>query len=581
MAGKMTSIRKGQIVVRPQGQTTCVYHRQTILDWYCKTCCDAICAKCISTTHSGHVFKPLSEEMPNSKAKIVAFVNESEKDKLGDIQKEINSTNDDLKRHLDRFEALASKVKTQGERLQEELSALVSRTLSQLKHLEEENTKLFITYRTELESKLEALEKQLNFCKESLQTGTPIELFDIASGLQTHTTLPTKPCLATAQFSPSSNPHQPLELALGKIVLTSSDQSQQNRLAAQSKPQVTRSSKEVQTHGGERGDQRGISKFPRGFPRPDTKGGHLVFHKDFGNEGLSDDLNTHLAQLRTKISRAEENALSQPSVLTTWKPPCDITSVCPSSVDGIWTCDNSATVTLLGNQGRVEKQLQNPGNVRDICISPTTHTLWACSHTENSITELECGALTCRFKTTDIPKCICLKKDGHVLIGMKKKIVEYNLGGEMVLTVTTTQHGKPLACTPWRMSQCPVSEKVAVVDLDRVADDGQDLPHIIVMNKNLHLIHRYGRPQHDGRYGSGPFDPCDVAYDTQGQLVVADRTNRCIHLLSGAGNYLRRLHNDIGAAWFVSVDRNGVLWAVFSYGGKQVSRIQYMTEHSA
>lgn len=574
MAGRLFS--KGQMVVRAQGQTTCAHHRQTILDWFCKTCSDIICAKCISSTHTGHSFIQLSEETPNNRAKVIAFINEAEKEKLVEIQHEISSTNNDLKRHLDNSDELVTQVRMQGEKLKEQTDILISKSINEIKRLEEENTKLLVTYRTDLETRLEALKEQVKYCKESLQTGSDIRLFDAADGLETPNTLPMKPHLSSSKFCPNINPMYDLEQALGEVGLVTSGKLQSSSTQT-GKPRVTESRKVVRAKRGEPRHQGWISKFPGGFLQPDPTN-QQVIGTDGSLEELIRGLNTNLAS-REGISRNAEHDSPQTTVLSTWKPPCDVTSICPSGDGSLWTGDNSQTVTLLSSQGRIEKQVKNPGGVRDICISPATHTLWACSHTDSSITELTGDSLKCRFKTPDTPKCICLTKDGHVLVGMKKKIAKYKVGGELVPTITTTPHGKPLVCTPWRISECPVSEKVAVVDLDRPADGGQDRPHIIVLNKDLHLIHHYGRPQHDLYHGSGsgPFDPCDVTFDMVGRMVVADRANRSIHLLSSPGKYLTRIHSDIGAAWFVSVDNDEIIWAVFSYGGKHVSRMRSST----
>ncbi|XP_060063050.1 uncharacterized protein LOC132543547 [Ylistrum balloti] len=566
------SLCKGQIVVRGQGHNTCVYHRQFVLEWFCKTCCHVICARCISTTHSGHVFIQLSEETPKHHSKIKAFVNDTEKNTLVQLQQEIKSTEHDLQKHLSHFETVAAKVQEQGERLKEEIDVLISQALSQLKHVEEDNTRLILKYRIELETKLETLKQQTEECKKSLQSGTDIMLFDIACGLQNHNTKPAKPCLGDASFYPTLSLNKFLLQAMGKLVVTSPQQSQEKAsegLVTLGMPGIKLSSKEIQTDVGS-GDRWAISQ----FPKVERRGKIFVFKGNLESEEFPEDLRTALGPPIADISKDCQEA----KVLMKWKSPCDITSICPASGCGMWTSDNSTTVTLMSNQGRIEKQIENPASVRDISTSPTTHTLWACSHTDNSVTELECGALICRFKTSDIPKCICVTKDDHVLVGMKNKIVKYERGGETIDTVTTTQYGKPLVCTPWKISQCPDSENVAVVDGDKVIDGGKDQPHIAVMNKHLQLIYRYGRPQHNDMTARRPFDPFDVAYDSLGQIIIADRVNHSIHLLSGTGKYLRRLHQDIGAAWFVSLDREGVLWAVVSFGGKQVNRIHYTSK---
>ncbi|OWF43673.1 E3 ubiquitin-protein ligase TRIM71-like [Mizuhopecten yessoensis] len=214
-----------QLVVRHFGQSTCVIHRRVTLDWFCETCRDAICAKCISTTHRGHIFVQLSEVTRKNRQWIKTFINTTEQTKVAQIQQEISTTRETLKRNLSRFEGLEVEVRKQGEEIKKELDVLMAQTISQLKHLEEENSKVLINYQTQLGKKLQQLKNQRKQCKKSLRVGTDIQVFDFVKGLKSLVTLPTKPILGNAKFYPQINPERFLRQALGTVALTPSEQS--------------------------------------------------------------------------------------------------------------------------------------------------------------------------------------------------------------------------------------------------------------------------------------------------------------------------------------------------------------------
>ncbi|XP_021367313.1 uncharacterized protein LOC110459405 [Mizuhopecten yessoensis] len=535
MAGKQTSSYKAHRVVRPSGQTTCVHHKQVTLDWFCETCRDPICAKCISTTHKGHIFVQLSEVTPQNKQKIKTFINETKRKKFIQIQQEINSTTENLKNHLSHFEIVTLEVMKQGEKLKEELEFLIAQTLSRVKHLEEEGSKLLIRYQKELEEKFENMKNHLNECRESLQIGTDIQVFDIARGLNTYVTLPGGPSPGNANFSPNKNPERTLEQSLGTVTLVSPDQS--------------RVDADYQTSSDN--DQSYV---------------HLTLPISTSNDVM------------TQISPPPQTSpLPQTKVLSKWTAPYAIGSTsCPSGGSGIWTRDcYSRTVTCFTIKGDVENQVKSPIKVIGICTSPVTNNLWTCSKTYNSVMELISGTFIRRFSTKDSPMSICVTNDNRILVGTAGKITEYSIGGTPGHTTTITQAGKPLVCTPQSIALCPVSGNVAVVDLDKLTAYSKSKPHLTVMDKHLHELYHYGRKRHRSRTGLQSFDPWDLAYDSQGCLVVSEFHNRCLHLLNGDGQYLRLLHVDKGFARSVCVDSGDVLWAVFGELGTEVKLLQY------
>ncbi|XP_021374303.1 uncharacterized protein LOC110463775 [Mizuhopecten yessoensis] len=528
-----TSLRKGQIVVRAQGQTTCVYHKGNTLDWFCETCSDLICATCVSSTHKGHDIIQLSLLTPDNKRKIRNFIEKAEKNELNQIPKEIASSADKLQKHLVQFEKLAEEVKAQGEKLKEEINVLMNQTISHLKQLQEEHSKVLQNYKSQMEQKLKELQEQLKKCKEALQIGTDLQVFDTISRIPPQIALPTLQDLGTASFNPNRNPEEILKQAFGSGSIISCDQ--------------------IQRH---------------------FRQGHA--------QGLGDGVVPAVPSARP-VSLPTENEsrqkvktppsipvspkcefLPESKVLYEWDSPCRITSICPTVIDRAWTCDFVGdTVTHMTREGVVLQQIQSHTKVKDICL--TIHSVWACSNKDSSVMELVSGTMLTRFKTDNPPKCIYVTKNGNVLVGMKNKITQFTQAGKPMVT-SKSSPGKQLICSPRKISQCPVSANIVVIDRDLTVEGGSGRPHVLMMDRNLQNLSRLEfKDQHD---------PYDVTYDAFGYLIVADSDNCCLHLLSGAGHYLRVLHTDTDRALAVGVDRGGILWAVFR--AKLVKRIQYI-----
>ncbi|XP_021344628.1 uncharacterized protein LOC110444584 [Mizuhopecten yessoensis] len=242
----------------------------------------------------------------------------------------------------------------------------------------------------------------------------------------------------------------------------------------------------------------------------------------------------------------------------------------------MWTSDCLTTkLKRLTCQGDIQDQIRSRFHIRDNSVSPTTRNLWTCSE---SVEELISGKLTERFKTNDEPRCLCVTSDEHILVGTKHRISEYTPDGKPGITTEISLFKKAVVCSPWRISQCPLSDNVAVVDRDEEKDGGKDKPAVIVLDRQLQHLYRYGESQHNSMTNCQCFDPWDLTYDSQRFLVVADYKNKHLHLLSGDGQYLRLLHTDIDCPRAVCVDTEGVLWAVFglvSMTYQKVKRLQY------
>ncbi|XP_033740748.1 uncharacterized protein LOC117327729 [Pecten maximus] len=511
-------------------------HKTKEMDFFCEACSILICQTCVSSSHKGHSVIQLSEVTPINKIKIKAFINEVEEKDIIKIQKELNSLEDS--KLNDELESVIRNVENRGRKLRDNLDIFIKQTLFEMKRLKDENCKLGDNYKTELEMKMCQLKEKVKHCKESLQTGTDIQVFVSVNGLDNTVTLPRKPILGTAGFNPVNGS---MEQIFGKVTLTQPSWSEAS--AQDSFPQHTSAESYYPPLPGYTAPQQ--ASLPDVSSAP-PHGSLLDTYPPSSSPPPYDDT-------------VQTNVLPEPRSLL------NISSVCPTKDGDVWTCYwKSDNLTRLTSQGEVKQNIQIPVVVKDICISPTTNNLWACSDKDNTVLELTSNTLTHRFKTKDEPKALCVIREDQVIIGTKHRITKHTSKGKITLTTKASLFSKPIVCSPQKISQCPITENIAVVDRDRSGEGGNDRPHIVVMNFDLEVLYRYGRPQHKSGTGSKLFNPWDIAYDRTGSLVVADGGNCCLHLLNSGGKYLRVLHTDTALPRAVGIGREEEgLWAVF------------------
>ncbi|XP_021367316.1 uncharacterized protein LOC110459408 [Mizuhopecten yessoensis] len=526
-----TSLYKAQIPFRIKGQTKCTYHKRRQLDLYCEECQVPVCIKCVSTVHKSHPLCDLSETTPQIKQDVQNFIDKTENVDLSQIDQYITFTEQHLKDNARNFDKLAHQLKTQTNKLKENLDLLIAQTLSVYHQMQEDNTKLLQTYKQDLEIFSTKLKQQLQECKIALQRGSDIQIYDAGSEIQSSVKLPIKPTLGTASFTPNLNPQSHLEQALGRISTSGHFQGQ-----------------DLLGHDRSIGSSAGQRPSPT-QQRSESKG------------------RSQISKGRQKVFSPVYALLSETKMLVEWKPQCVISSVCPSRDGQAWTSDcNSNTLTLLNRKGKVMRKVTHDYSIRDISLSPTTNTLWACDE-DNNITELVSGQLLQRFRTSEKPRCICITASNNVIVGMAKQISKFTAKGKLVLSTLAVRTWEPIVCSPRRISECPVTHNIAVVDLQYTDDDGYGNPNVVVMDTDFkkrfvfdgEVPHTY---QQTSQSGCEPFGPWSVVYDTVGNLVIGDRGNNRILLISGTGEFLRIIHTDDYWPLIVGVDREDVLWAV-------------------
>ncbi|XP_021367287.1 uncharacterized protein LOC110459385 [Mizuhopecten yessoensis] len=538
-----TSKFKGQSPFRAKGRTTCIHHKDRQLDLYCEICKRPACTKCLSTVHRRHTVCDLNEIIPQKTQGILKFIAKLENVHLVQINQHITSTDTQLKDNVSRFEKLSIELRTQTNKLKGDLDQLTARTLYLYQQMEEDNTKLLQTYKQDLETYSTQLKQQVQECEVALRRGSDIQIYDTVCDIQSSVTLPVKPTLGTASFTPNRNPQGHLKQALGEVNISYQDQGQ------------------------------ALLDHDLSFGSAAVQGSSLT-QESSENKGRTSSTQQQ-SKRKVKISPTQRKStrrkdrtslLPHTKVLEEWTPSCSISSVCPTTDGQVWTSED-ITITLLNRKGEVIQKVDHNAMIRDIRLSPTTNTLWICDR-KNNIAKLMSGRLVLRFSTRETPLCISVTASNHVIVGMAKHISKFTTKGTLVLTSSTARIGKPLVCTPYRTSECPITHNVVMTYWDSTHDGGEGKPYVVAMDTDFKKLFVYDgevphKRQPTSQSGCAPFNPRGVVYDSVGNLVIGDHNNKSVLLISGRGEFIRIIHTDNFRTIAVGVDRENVLWSVF------------------
>lgn len=214
--------------------------------------------------------------------------------------------------------------------------------------------------------------------------------------------------------------------------------------------------------------------------------------------------------------------------------------------DGVWitditcTADGSRTMVCCGD-----------GTIRQILPSGECKIMF---HTEcyaNSLSESEQeGCVTvCRHR--------------------EQNLVRATYKGKVMQTINFGADGTPLFCKP-------VCIRVNKNNGDMVVLEANAPRHVVVFDKDLNLLSRY-RGNANGYAAeddSDPdeFQPWDVCFDRQGNIMVADGRTKSLILIDRDGNKIRTLFDDDIGPTCMGMCKNGDMWVGFDYGNVKVIR---------
>ncbi|XP_021374698.1 uncharacterized protein LOC110464015 [Mizuhopecten yessoensis] len=536
MATKTTFFFKGQMPVRTKGQIHCTFHSEKIFQLYCITCQELACIKCVSTIHRGHNLDDLQDLTPQKKGKIRNFIDTSESTKSNEFQQNLASVDQKLSENADNFEKLCIAAKAHAEKLKKEINDYTLTKISIFREIKEENEKLLSQYKEDIYRRKERFCNFLKECKESVQTGSDIQIHDTEKEVDTHmyNTPPSVPAVQHVSFRPNLYPLQSIEHAFGLV--TTERKASENMLKDSSGSQPCK-----------------ICPANTKFDKAAATNPHITKHKRAPRMLATRKKENDLGKPLLPQDQHRKTRCQTTKILADFQSPF---AVLDMSVIGeeAWTCcacyDN---ITLISNKGEKKRNvtLTLTSYVMGISVSPTTHHCWAHSY-DGKIVEVTPTKVIHRFNTT-INKLhsICVTLDEHILIGGPGALTKLTTNGKTVFKTTTSSSGQPLCVSPCRMSECRITGNIAMVDGD----------HVLVIDKHFQQLFMYKGAMStvDQSKVSKAWSPEDVAYDNTGNLVVCDRNT--IFLISNEGMFLRQLFSDTSAyIHCVCIEETGTLW---------------------
>jgi len=167
-----------------------------------------------------------------------------------------------------------------------------------------------------------------------------------------------------------------------------------------------------------------------------------------------------------------------------------------------------------------------------------------CYNDDCSVYEMQGKTSTKRFNTDPYPWSMCVASDNTVMVGTNGKVTVYTTKGKVLRS--THDSRDHLVVTPYHITVCHITGHIAVCGLDQSKYGGKNKPHVTVFTSNHDFkYHYYGpSPSQFNDSNTSDFDPCDVVYDSQCHLLIADYNNKCIQQVSGKGQFLSILHTD-------------------------------------
>ncbi|XP_033755175.1 uncharacterized protein LOC117338086 [Pecten maximus] len=522
---------RAQIVIREKGQIKCDVHKDNNVIFVCKTCNVLICTTCSLTNHKAHFdsFCELSK-IKNEKTNIIMdFINDTENVNIPKLNEEITSSRTKLSSCKTEYEKRRKNVIDNNVKCKEELDQITAQYVSIYNKMEVADTDLIQTHITDMERRLDTLNKLSTEYKQTLQTGTEVLVYDSVSEiLELDSVIPPTPNIDMAEFTPGIDRQSHLKQALGNMKLPT------DHLQAGSA-------------SGGHSDQRPVVR-----PKESTEAGQASTRA-----------------LRYKLR-------DRPKVKYQFSYPDDITTICPTSDGRAWLCDwGSDTVKLIKKKGQVIQTIRHNSRIQGISLDPTTGRLWFCCWDERSISEVSSlFTPVTRFTIEDYPARLCVTREGRVVVGtegiQEYKVMIYTVDGQVLHTHIVEGSGTGVVQS---ISQCSVTGNIAVVSSKHISGDytpDNYRRHIIVYNPTLQpLVHYRGEGiearvegmQVQKSVTPDKFDPITVVYDSKGNIVIADETRDTIELISGAGKYIKTLHTNNKRQGVVGIQKGDVLWS--------------------
>ncbi|XP_069130727.1 uncharacterized protein [Argopecten irradians] len=244
------------------------------------------------------------------------------------------------------------------------------------------------------------------------------------------------------------------------------------------------------------------------------------------------------------------------------KAPYNVTAICANKDEGAWICSGEATsIYQLDNCMSIDEKIRCKVRINDISISPVTGNVWASSEDNNAIMEITSqGNPVKRFSTFSAPRCLCLTRGSKIVVGMDRELVRCDVLGEGSQLNSNVRK-------PTKVAACPVTENIAVVDLDSYTHGGEGKPHILVFDQAFKEYFRFYNEQDARTNQTTPdsFCPSDITFDCAGNLLIGDHDNKSILILNTTGAVVRSIYKDSWHVVALGINNKDSVWAVVRY----------------
>ncbi|XP_062599900.1 tripartite motif-containing protein 2-like [Saccostrea cucullata] len=510
--------KEHKVVPYKQKGTTpiCPTHAGKLCELHCKECVIPVCSLCVSDKHKGHTFMGIVQIFNDKKEEMKNDIQELEKC-LCPRYEEITSEMIAEKSVLDgKYGKLTTAVTKHGEDWHREINIIVNKQKSEIDEMKTKH----LAALNEQEKEIKKITSEVKQCIVDLKKILDSNDISLTSAYKSRNTefrsLPPKVNVSLPSFSPNQINTKQLHQMFGSLSALS----------------IT-----TEKHGY-------AMKTPVAVSCPPVK-----------------------------------PLLDQPKLITIIDTGYDrLFSVTCLSDEEILTKGDATIMKLYNLQGKLLKSIKTKsGNSpEDVAVTRSGDLVYTDCNTRtvNMVKNKQIQEVI-RLKGWR-PYNVCSTSSGDFLVtmnsddGEQSKVICYSVrysGSTEKQTIQFDSEGKPLYSSGNYIKFISENRNLDICVADWRASA------VVVVNQAGKLRFRYtGHPSTTKRI----FDPRGITTDSHSQILIADHSYNCIHILDQDGQFLRYIDNcDLQSPWGLCVDTRDNLFVAECYSGK-VKKIKYM-----
>lgn len=195
----MSSKASSQLPIRVKGETSCAVHHGSQLVFVCQTCSLPACVKCVSTVHRGHIIDDLEVVAARKREAMRINISIDIERELSKLDNEIISEKESIEDDLDNFETLDKKIIDNGEELKRKVDMFTEEQRRVCRQSKESNVPVLESYARRKKTAISKFKENVKLCKEVLQCGSDIMVYDTDVMPFSHCTSMKCPLMNTAK----------------------------------------------------------------------------------------------------------------------------------------------------------------------------------------------------------------------------------------------------------------------------------------------------------------------------------------------------------------------------------------------